>query len=420
MRDTKFPNGATESIANLTFLIVEDHEFQRRALARMLRNLGAKSIDEALDGYAALKVIQSSRLPIDIVISDLDMPGMDGMEFIRCLHESGNEVSLILASALERKLLSSVETMSEAYSIKLLGVLEKPILPGKLEMLIKSHMPTPAKVAPTPADRATFTLDEILAGLTNNQFEAYFQPKVELASGRLKGAEALARWRHPELGIVMPHAFITTLEENGFIDQLTWMILGKGASFCRTWRETGVDVTVAVNLSVKSLADVKIAEHVTRIVANHNLEPRHIVLEVTESAATTELGKALENLARLRMKGFGLSIDDYGTGYSSMKQLARIAFTEIKIDQAFVTNAGRHESARVILESSLNMVKKLSVMSVGEGVETQDDWNLLAKLGCDLAQGYFVARPMDATSYLAWVADWNLGSKRAALETVCV
>ena len=164
---------------------------------------------------------------------------------------------------------------------------------------------------------------------------------------------------------------------------------------------------MSVNLSLKSLSDVKIADRVTELVRSQDLEPRHMVLEITESAATTEVGKVLENLARLRMKGFGLSIDDYGTGYSSMQQLTRIAFTELKIDQSFVMNAAKQESARVILGSSLDMAKKLNITAVAEGVETQADWNLLRQLGCDVAQGYFIARPMESGAYLDWVRDWK-------------
>jgi EAL domain-containing protein (putative c-di-GMP-specific phosphodiesterase class I) len=152
---------------------------------------------------------------------------------------------------------------------------------------------------------------------------------------------------------------------------------------------------------------VKIADRVTELVRSQNLEPRHMVLEVTESAATTDVGKALENLARLRMKGFGLSIDDYGTGYSSMQQLTRIAFTEIKIDQSFVTNAAKQESAKVILKSSLDMAKNLKITAVAEGIETQEDWNLLRQLGCDLGQGYLIARPMESVAYLDWVRGWK-------------
>ena len=128
-------------------------------------------------------------------------------------------------------------------------------------------------------------------------------------------------------------------------------------------------------------------------------------LEITESAATSNLGAALENLTRLRMAGFGLSIDDFGTGYSSMEQLAHIPFTELKVDRAFVSNAVRHEAARVVLASSLQIARQLKLTSVAEGVETQDEWDLLQQLGCDVAQGYYIARPMQSDTYVEWLRE---------------
>src|SRR6266446_4066823 len=390
-------------ITNLRFLVAEDHEFQRSVLVRMLESLGAKAVHEAADGHGALKILQDPTRPVDIVISDLEMPGMDGMEFVRHLGETGVRVSIILASALERKLLASIATMSEAYGINLLGVVEKPITPAKLEALITLHKPAQMQWGRSKTAGPTFTLEEIAAGLKNNEFEPFFQPKVELATGRVKGAEALARWRHPQHGIIAPYAFIEPLEDNDLIDELAWVMLRKAAAFCSTWRSAGLEATVSVNLSLKSLTDTRLADRVTELVLSENLEPRHMVLELTESAATTDVGKALENLARLRIKGFGLSIDDYGTRYSSMQQLTRIAFTELKIDQSFVTNATKQESAKVILESSLDMARKLNITAVAEGVETQADWNLLRQLGCGLAQGFFIARPMEAGAYPNWV-----------------
>lgn len=397
------------SIANLRFLVAEDHEFQRRMVVTMLAGLGAKIVHEAPDGRAALIIIQDTDRPIDIVISDLDMPGMDGMEFLRHLSESRVATSVILISALERKLLASIETMTKMYGVTLLGVVEKPLTAEKLQPLIKLHKPVQAEPERPKAAGPTFTLKEIVAALKNNEFEPFFQPKIDLATGRIKGAEALARWRHAQHGIVAPYAFIQPLEDNDLIDELTWLMLSKAAACCSSWRAAGVDATVSVNLSLKSLGDVKIADRVTELVRNQHLDPRHMILELTESAAATDVGKALENLARLRMKGFGLSIDDYGTGYSSMQQLTRIAFTEIKIDQSFVTNVANQESLKVILESSLDMAKKLNIVAVAEGVETQADWDLLRQLGCDLAQGYFIARPMAAEAYLDWVRIWKPG-----------
>lgn len=402
-------------LTNLSFLIAEDQGFQRRMIVRVLHILGVRVIREATDGNEALKVIQDLKLPVDIVISDLDMPGMDGMEFIRRLGESKRRVSLIVSSSLESKLLASVATMTQAYGVTLLGVVEKPLTLEKLRPLLNLY--NEPQLLQTPLEPiSVFSLDEIATGLRNDEFEPFLQPKIELATGLIKGVEALARWRHPQKGIVAPHAFIKLLEKNDLMDDLTWVMLGKAAKFCRTWREAGMDATVSVNLSLRSLGDVNIAERVTELVRSRNLDPHHMILEVTESAATTEVGTALENLARLRMKGFGLSIDDYGTGYSSMQQLTRIAFTELKIDQSFVLNALKQSSARVILESSLDMARKLNMTSVAEGVETQADLNLLCQLNCDMAQGYFIARPMEYSKFQGWIEDWNKDTRFLALS----
>lgn len=401
-------------LGELKFLAVEDHEFQRGMLLKMLARLGATQVATAADGQAALEIVMSPGAAIDIIISDLDMPGMDGLEFMRHVGEAHIPVAIILASALESVLLDSVETMTRAYGVKILGVIQKPITPEKLAALIKLHLPAEAKPNRPETDTLSFTIDEIVQGIGNDEFEPFFQPKVEFASGRIKGAEALARWRHPKKGIVAPSAFVGLLEEHHEVDKLTWLMLGKAVDFCGKWRSNSeLDVNVSVNVSAKSLADVNFADHVTELVKCKNLDCRNIILEVTESAATTDIGHSLENLSRLRMKGFGLSIDDYGTGYSSLQQLARIAFTEIKLDQSFIRTAATQQAARIILESSIDMAKKLGIVTVAEGIETEKDWDLLRELGCDLAQGYLIAQPIKSGEFLAWArgrteVNWRL------------
>jgi EAL domain-containing protein (putative c-di-GMP-specific phosphodiesterase class I)/AmiR/NasT family two-component response regulator len=392
---------------DLAFLVAEDHDFERKTLVRMLAGLGARQVHEAPDGHAALGIVRNPSCQVDIVICDLDMPGMDGMEFLRHLGQAGNRTSVILASGLERSLIASVATMTEAYGIHLLGVVEKPLTPAKLKPLILLHATARNSPARVEGAGTPFLLSEIATGLRNGEFEPFFQPKVDLATGMVKGAEALARWRHPEKGIIAPYAFVKLLEDGGMIGDLTWCMLEKAAAACLEWRSAGLEATVSVNLSLKSLDDVSVADRVTALVRSQNLDPRHMILEVTESAATTDVGVALENLARLRMKGFGLSIDDYGTGYSSMRQLARIAFSELKVDQSFVMNAAKENSARLILESSLSLARKLRITSVAEGVETGTDFQMLRRLRCDVAQGYFIARPMEGSAYLDWVRNWK-------------
>lgn len=397
----------TPQIANLNFLVVEDQGFQRWATCQLLENLGARVVFEAADGREALRILQHSEEKIDIIISDLDMPGMDGLEFMRHVAETGATVSVIIASALDPALIGSVETMTAAYGINVLGAIRKPITAQALESAIRLYAAPYLNVARAKAVEPTFTIGEIVDGLDKHEFEPYFQPKIEFSTGAIKGVEALARWRHPEHGIVPTSAFIKPLEESGHIDNLTLAMLEMAAVSCRTWRKGGLDATVSVNLSLKSLSDVMLADRLTELVLAQDLDPHHMVLEVTESAATTQLGGALENLSRLRMKGFGLSIDDYGTGYSSMQQLSRIAFTELKIDQSFVKNASRQKASQVILESSIEMARRLNIIAVAEGVETQAEWDLLKSLGCDLCQGYLIAAPMETGAFFRWAKNWK-------------
>jgi len=199
------------------------------------------------------------------------------------------------------------------------------------------------------------------------------------------------------------------LENMGLIDGLTWIMLRRSAEACLSWQKNGLgeDINVSVNLSLKSLADTTLADRLTKTVGDAGLQARHMVLEITESAAMTDVAHCLENLARLRMKGFGLSIDDYGTGYSSMQQLSRIPFSELKIDRSFVTDVALHPQRRVILASSIDMARKLGLKVVAEGVESRADWDRLKELGCTMAQGYFIAKPMPATEFITWASNFS-------------
>ncbi|MEO6172453.1 MAG: EAL domain-containing protein, partial [Arenimonas sp.] len=213
--------------AGLLFLVAEDHEFQRDMLVEMIEGLGARGVHEAIDGRAALEIMRELDQPYDIIVTDINMPGMDGMAFIRSLAEAGVDASLIITSSLDQALLNSIETMSIAYGVRFLGTLQKPVTTERLAELVSRHVPTQRKQDRKANTGPTFSVDEVLEGLQNEEFEPFFQPKIELATNKVKGAEALVRWRHPQKGIIAPYAFIELLESHDQIGELTWIMLAK-------------------------------------------------------------------------------------------------------------------------------------------------------------------------------------------------
>jgi len=394
--------------SELNILVVEDDDFQRRMVGNMLRSLGVTAICNAENGKQALDVLHATNAKaVDIAICDMNMPEMDGMEFLRHLGQEKAATSIIILSTLDRALLASVAKMSLAYGINLLGVIEKPIGLAQLELLISQYARAEIKPQQTVAAAPGFSLEEILFGVHEKQFEPFFQPKVDLKTGWVIGVEALARWMHPEHGVIAPYAFINLLEQSSQIDELTFLMLEKAVAASRLLHDKDYAISISVNLSLTSLTDITLANRITQVVRDAGVDPHQIVLEITESAAMTEVAPALENLARLRMHGFGLSIDDYGTGYASMQQLTRIAFSELKIDQSFVKDFATNPALRIIVESSIDMARKLRVKSVAEGVETQEDWDTLKSMGCDTAQGYFIAKPMNLTSFVEFCAGYS-------------
>ncbi len=403
----------------LNLLIVEDDTFQRRLVSGMLRALGATSIREAGNGKQALEQLRDAGdRPVDIALCDLNMPEMDGLEFLRHVGQERHQPAIIVISAMDKKLLASVGRMIAMYGIGLLGVIEKPMGLDQLRALIANYDPG-ARAGLRPKAGATYTLGEIRQGIVARQFEPFYQPKVDCKTGQVVGAEALARWVHPEHGVVGPQAFIPLLEQSGSIDDLTFLMLEKAVKGCRALRDAGHELTISVNLSRVSLDDTTLADRITQVVRDAGLEPGWVVLEITETAAMTNAGHALENLARLRMRGFGLSIDDFGTGYSTMQQLTRIDFSELKIDQSFVREVASNDALRIVVESSIDMARKLRVKSVAEGVETKVDWDAVRSMGCDTAQGYFVAKPMSLDSFVAFCAGRGDGPSLAASPGAC-
>ncbi len=388
-----------------TVLVVEDHDFQRRMELNILRALGAQEVLEAVNGRAALDLLEAREGFVDIIVCDLDMPEMDGIEFIGHLAERKLAGAVVVASGMEASILHTVETMARAYGLQVLGAIEKPITSQALSECLDRYR-VPEAVGEDAAGEV-FTVEDLHQGLANREFVPFFQPKVSFASGAPLGVETLVRWFRPGKGVLAPMAFIPSMEQAGLVTALTESLLQQTCSYLRAWDARGLDLAASMNVSMDCFADVGIADRLDELVRGAGCAARRITLEVTETELMADVAKVLNVLARLRLKGFGLSIDDFGTGYSSLQQLSHVPFTELKIDQSFVKEAPAVPRRRAMVETSLDLARKLNLRTVAEGIETRAEWDLLKSLGCGEAQGFFVARPMPGHLIPDWVQLWQ-------------
>lgn len=264
-----------------------------------------------------------------------------------------------------------------------------------------------AQAEPAAASSAGLKLEDIWDAISKDQFLPHYQPKVVLQGMELVGVEALMRWQHPRLGLLTAGTFLPLVADNFLFDDLTALMLEKAISQCRRWHSEGIDVDVSVNLSPDLLLDAALTDRIHAKVIEHSVAPERVIIEVSESVVASEGAEMRATLVQLRNRGFGLAIDDYGTGRCTRRQLERIPATELKIDRKLLAGAAKLPALRAALVDSLDIAVALNLKSVAEGVENQEEWDLVNELGCDMAQGYFIARPMAGDDLAAWHQVWS-------------
>jgi len=387
-------------------LLLDDDVFMLGMQSRMLRNMGYLMIGTAGSSESALTMLHGEPAAVDVIICDLNMPGIDGIEFLQRLSATQFRGSVILLSGEGMRIMHTVQKLLGTGKVTILGAVEKPARRGALRALLDGWKPF-AEAVPTPAPRQ-FSPAEVHEANRKRQWVLHYQPQVDLLTGALYGVEALVRWNHPRHGLVYPDTFVETAEECGAIDALTQWVLQEAMTQLAHWNAQELRIEMAVNVSMENLREPGFAQRVASLARSTGVSPVDVTLEITESRLMATSAAPLESLVRLRMLRFGLSIDDFGTGHSSLAQLRDVPFTELKIDRGFVQGARYNQIIRPILDGSVGIAKRMDMRSVAEGVESESDWHLLREIGCDLAQGYFIGRPMPAERLVSWLDSWKL------------
>ncbi len=386
-------------------LVLDDEAFTLKLLHKMLRNLGVQEVTICISGSEALAHIAAAQPPPDLILCDLNMPRMDGIEFVRALVECDYAGSLALMSGEDERVLYSAAKLVQEHRLIMLGHLVKPIAPAGLRALLDKWVPPVGRSANEEAKR--YGADELRDAIAGGQMVNYYQPIVNVASRQCVGVETLVRWRHPEDGLVMPDRFIGVAESHGLIDDLTMCVVRGAFLQMSQWEQAGNHLRVAINVSMINLSTLSFPDAVAACAREHNVVPRRVKLEVTETQLLKDMRRVLDVLVRLRLKGFHLSIDDFGTGHSSLAQLRDVPFDQIKIDKGFVHGAWSDKTVRAIYDASLGLSRQLGFEAVAEGIEDKQDWEFVQRTGCHLAQGYFIGRPVTADQLPQWMDVWE-------------
>ena len=383
-------------------LIVDDDSEVRRALSAMLRACGTACVLEAANGRDAIEALAGRR--IALTVCDLDMPVMDGVQFMEALAKLSPCMPLLLMSGTNQKVLELVASLAEGYGLNLIGALRKPLtLPDLREALKAMEVNRLEPKAPGP----TIDAADIRRGIAAGEFLPFYQPVVRVPDGALRSVEGLARWQHPRYGLIGPGEFMRSAERCDQLVGLTLQMAAHAIHQMGRWNEQSwvrslkTPLTLSLNLSAATPGSLDFADVMAAAAACNGLEPSRITFELTENQIQ-DSANISQLRSRLRLKGFGLAIDDFGMGHSWFDRLRRLPFTELKIDRSFVSGASGDPEARAILEAGIGLAKRLGLTSIAEGVEDERDWEALASMGCDAAQGFWICPPIPGDRLQAW------------------
>lgn len=391
-------------MSNSRVLIIEDDELVRQVLVKQLRGLGREDIDEAGDAESARAALQGP-VQYELILADLMLPGGDAVDLLRSTAGRQGRAGLILISALGEGLLRSVAVLCRERGQRVLGALRKPIRLEALSQLL-GHSPPRAGSAAPPSRMATAS--DLRRVLETRGIGARVQPTVSASDGSLHAVEVLAHWVDPALGQVSAPRLSRLADDHGLGSALTQYMIGLALRTCADWRDSGLQVPVSINVGKRVLHDLQIPQFVERVLKSLQLQPESLSLEIGEHELLDDTD-TLDVLSRMRMRGIGITLDNFGKGPASALRLQRLPISELKIDRAFVRTLPDGLIGRAVVDYAVRLAQGLGIATTAVGVETEEQAHAVKAMGCDRLQGYWLGEPMAPDELPGWLRNRSPG-----------
>ncbi len=375
-----------------TVLIVDDDPIQVSLLTSYFVALGVRTVDGATNAAEALTKLLENGANLDLLVTDLQMPQMDGLEFMRNIKDTEFKGKFAIISGVKTDLIGHAARLAQMHNLDLIGHISKPITKQSLDaVFLKEHE---KEVAPTKETNSVITQEAFSHAMRYGEIVAYYQPKVSVVSGKIEGAEALARWVKNDGTRISPDDFVKFASAAGRMNELTFHLFDTVLSDMRELLLSTPDLKVAINLDAENIRNRALPDQFFDRMKMKGIKPKNISFEVTESNILNLDVTTLEVLSRLRVFDFDLAIDDFGTGSSNIQTLRDFPYSELKIDKSFISDAVTNSFSRETVRAAVNLARQQGMNIVAEGVEDMATWEMIESLGIDQAQGYLVSKAM--------------------------
>lgn len=395
-------------MSTLRVLVLEDQPALRLYAVSLLSQLGCAHILQASDGTEALMLLERDG-PVDIAFCDICMEGMDGITFLRHASQRQALKSVVITSSIALDLRQTIGHMATLLGLHVLGALCKPLYAHDIERLVGKYLDCGAPHA-YPLRLAVEAVEhDVLNAFENGELLIHYQPKFDIRTLQVTSLEALARWDHPGRGILPPPLFIPVLERLGLLDSLLYQQIDQCLTLRKEALAHDVPLRFAINVQACQFANPQMSSHIALLLKRFDAPGSSLSFEMTETGALDPGPSSLENLVRLRMMGCGLSIDDFGGGYSSLQRLCSLPFNEIKVDAEFIRDLSSEPRSCAAISSILSLARELDIGVVIEGIETVEQRDILLALGCETGQGYLFAPAMPRETLLPWLIEQRAG-----------